>query len=46
MLAYREAYNAQNFGLANAMAVVMFLFLVVGGIAYFQVFNPSDEVDT
>ncbi|MFC7234137.1 carbohydrate ABC transporter permease [Halosegnis marinus] len=46
VLAYREAYNAQNFGLANAMAVVMFLFLVVGGIAYFQVFNPSDEVDT
>jgi multiple sugar transport system permease protein len=46
VLAYREAFEASNYGLANAMAVVMFLFLAVGGIAYFKLFNPSDEVET
>jgi len=46
VLAYREAFEASNYGLANAMAVVMFLFLAAGGIAYFKAFNPSDEVET
>lgn len=46
VLAYREAFEAGNYGLANAMAVVMFVFLAIGAIAYFWAFNPSDEVET
>ncbi|MFC7154380.1 carbohydrate ABC transporter permease [Halomarina halobia] len=46
VLAYREAFVAGNYGLANAMAVVMFVFLAVGGVAYFWAFNPSEEVKT
>ncbi|WP_254538565.1 carbohydrate ABC transporter permease [Halomarina litorea] len=46
VLAYREAFEAANYGLANAIAVVMFVFLALGGVAYFKVFNPSDEVET
>jgi multiple sugar transport system permease protein len=46
VLAYREAFEASNYGVSNAIAVVMFLFLAAGGIAYFKMFNPSDEVET
>jgi hypothetical protein len=28
------------------MAVVMFVFLAMGAIAYFRLFNPSEEVET
>jgi multiple sugar transport system permease protein len=46
VLAYREAFEASNYGVSNAMAVVMFLFLALGGITYFKMFNPGDEVET
>jgi multiple sugar transport system permease protein len=46
ILAYRTVYSAQNYGLANALAVVMFLFLFVGAAAYFMAFNPSEEAET
>jgi multiple sugar transport system permease protein len=46
VLAYREAFEASNYGVSNAMAVVMFLFLALGGITYFRMFNPGDEVET
>lgn len=46
VLAYREAFEASNYGSANAMAVVMFIFLAIGAIGYFKSFNPSDEVET
>ncbi len=46
VLAYREAFEAANYGLANAISVVMFVFLALGGIAYFKAFNPSEEVET
>lgn len=46
ILAYREAFIAGFFGRANAIAFVMFLFLLMGGIGYFKFFNPSQEVET
>ena len=46
ILAYRTAFIESNYGLANALAVVMFLFLAVGAVAYFAAFNPSEEVET
>ena len=46
ILAYREAFVGGSYGLGNAMAVVMFLFLAMGAIAYFKLFNPSEEVET
>lgn len=46
ILAYREAFVGGNYGLGNAMAVVMFLFLAAGAVAYFKAFNPSEEVET
>jgi len=46
ILAYREAFVGGNYGLGNAMAVVMFVFLAMGAIAYFKLFNPSEEVET
>jgi len=46
VLAYREAFVGGNYGLGNAMAIVMFLFLAAGAIVYFKMFNPSDEVET
>ncbi len=46
ILAYRTVYSSYNYGLANALAVVMFLFLFVGAAAYFMAFNPSDEAET
>ena len=46
VLAYVEGFQNFNLGLANALAVVMFVFLAIGGITYFRVFNPSSEVET
>ncbi len=47
VLAYRVAIQpGGNYGVGNAMAVVMFLFLAVGAVAYFGLFNPSEEVET
>jgi len=46
VLAYREAFVGGNYGLGNALAIVMFLFLAAGAIGYFKMFNPSDEVET
>jgi multiple sugar transport system permease protein len=46
ILAYQTAFTGGNYGLANALAVVMFLFLGIGAVAYFILFNPSEEVET
>jgi multiple sugar transport system permease protein len=46
VLAYRETFQASAYGLGNAIAVVMFLFLAAGAIVYFAAFNPSQEVET
>ncbi|SEQ90314.1 carbohydrate ABC transporter permease [Natrinema salaciae] len=46
VLAYKTVYTDQAYGLANAISVVMFLFLLVAAIGYFMVFNPSEEVET
>ncbi len=46
ILAYRVAFTEQAYGLANALAVVMFVFLFAGAIAYFLMVNPSEEVET
>jgi len=46
VLAYRETFQAGNYGLGNAMAIVMFMFLALGAVLYFRTFNPSDEVET
>lgn len=46
ILAYRFTFNQNAYGLGSALAVVMFLFLAMGAIAYFVAFNPSEEVET
>ncbi|WP_226040147.1 sugar ABC transporter permease [Natrinema sp. DC36] len=46
VLAYKTVYTDQAYGLANAISVVMFLFLLVAAVGYFMVFNPSEEVET
>lgn len=48
ILAYRTVFYepGATYGLANAMAIVMFLFLLVGAIVYFTLFNPATEVET
>lgn len=46
ILAYRTTFEGGTYGLGNAMAVVMFLFLMMGAVAYFKLFNPSEEVET
>jgi len=46
ILAYQTAFTGGNYGLANAIAVVMFLFLAIGAVSYFMLFNPSEEVET
>jgi multiple sugar transport system permease protein len=46
ILAYETAFVNSNYGLANALAVVMFVFLAIGAILYFVAFNPSEEVET
>jgi len=46
VFAYRETFIAGKFGLGNAMAVVMFVFLAAGAVVYFKSFNPSEEVET
>ncbi|WP_255152163.1 carbohydrate ABC transporter permease [Halorarius halobius] len=46
VLAYRVTFEDGAYGLGNTIAVVMFAFLAVGGLLYFRLFDPSDEVDT
>ncbi|WP_226482504.1 carbohydrate ABC transporter permease [Natrinema amylolyticum] len=46
VLAYKTVYTDQAYGLANAISVVMFLFLFAAAIIYFKLFNPSEEVET
>ena len=46
ILAYRETFQAGAYGLGNAIAVIMFLFLLAGGIIYMKFLNPSQEVET
>jgi len=46
ILAYQTVYTQFSYGLANALAVVMFLFLAAGAVLYFLAFNPSEEVET
>jgi len=46
ILAFRVTFNQSSYGLGSALAVVMFVFLAIGGIAYFVFFNPSEEVET
>ncbi|WP_436344246.1 carbohydrate ABC transporter permease [Natronorubrum sp. FCH18a] len=46
VLAYKTVYTNQAYGLANAIAIVMFLFLLASAIVYFKLFNPSEEVET
>lgn len=46
LLAYGIAFGAGSYGLANAVAVVMFLALSIGAVAFFYVFRPSEEVET
>ncbi|ELY89055.1 binding-protein-dependent transporters inner membrane component [Natrialba hulunbeirensis JCM 10989] len=46
ILAYRTAFLENSYGLANAMAVIMFIFLAIGAYCYFRAFNPAKEVDT
>lgn len=44
--AYRTMFENYAYGLASGIAVVMFLILVVGGILYFTLFSPEEEVAT
>jgi multiple sugar transport system permease protein len=46
ILAYRVTFNDNAYGLGSALAVVMFVFLAIGAVAYFVFFNPSEEVET
>lgn len=46
ILAYRETFIGSQYGLGNALAIVMFLFLAAGAIVYFKAFQPSREVET
>jgi multiple sugar transport system permease protein len=45
VLAYRETFVQNAYGLGNAIAIVMFVFLAIGGILYFRMFSPSEEVE-
>lgn len=46
VLTYRETFIGNSYGVGNAMAIVMFLFLAVAALLYFKAFNPSEEVET
>lgn len=46
VLAYRVTFQQSAYGLGNALAIVMFLFLAAGAALYFMAFNPSQEVET
>lgn len=42
---YRLAYSDQVLGESLAMAVILFIILMIVAVLYFQVFNPSQEVN-
>jgi multiple sugar transport system permease protein len=46
ILAYRETFQGSTYGLGNAIAMVMFVFLAIGGVLYLWALDPSEEVDT
>ncbi|ELY49352.1 binding-protein-dependent transporters inner membrane component [Natronolimnohabitans innermongolicus JCM 12255] len=46
ILAYRETFERGAYGMGNAIAVVMFLALLVSGLVYLKYLNPSQEVET
>jgi len=46
ILAYRETFQGSAYGLGNAIAMVMFVFLAIVGILYLWALNPDEEVDT
>lgn len=46
ILAYRETFQGSAYGLGNAIAMVMFVFLAIGGILYLWALDPDEEVDT
>jgi multiple sugar transport system permease protein len=46
IIAYRRAFIQGFYGQANAIAVVMFVLLLAGGIGYFKYLSPSEEVET
>ena len=46
VLAYGVTFGLGEYGLGNALAVVMFLSLFVSSLVYFAVFRPSEEVRT
>ncbi|SDJ63403.1 carbohydrate ABC transporter permease [Natronorubrum texcoconense] len=46
ILAYRETFDLGAYGMGNAIAIVMFLFLLAFGLVYLKYANPSEEVET
>jgi ABC-type sugar transport system permease subunit len=42
-VAYGVTFGAGNYGLGNALAVAMFLVLVLGAVAFFLAFRPSQD---
>ncbi|ELY45487.1 carbohydrate ABC transporter permease [Natronorubrum tibetense] len=46
ILAYRETFELGAYGMGNAVAIVMFVFLLASGLIYLKHLNPSQEVET
>ncbi|PSP76743.1 sugar ABC transporter permease [Halobacteriales archaeon QS_3_64_16] len=46
VLTYRETFIGGSYGVGNAMAIIMFLFLAAAALMYFRAFDPSEEVQT
>jgi len=44
ILAFRTMFEDLAYGLSSAIAVVMFVILIVGGVVYFKFFSPEKEV--
>lgn len=45
VLAYQHGFQEFSFGSAAAITTVMFMMLIVFGIAYFRMFSPEEEVE-